>query len=111
MVRSLLVCVQVLALLGVALAAWGHGVTVEIEGNRVSPTEVTVSAGTTIHFHNLPSTRGRRTIVALDGSFRSPGLAQGEGWHHTFREPGVHSFYLREHPGATGKVVVVEPAP
>lgn len=111
MVRFLLVCLPVFALLGLAPAAWGHGVTVEIDGDRVTPSEVTVPAGTTIHFHNLPATPGRRTIVAVDGSFRSPGLSQGEGWHHTFLQPGIHSFYLREHPGTTGKVIVVEPPP
>ena len=41
------------------------------------------------------------------GSFQSPTLAPGEGWHQHFPFPGEFSFGLKERPGAKGVVTVV----
>jgi plastocyanin len=95
----------------IAAPALADGTHVEIGHNRISPAEVTVAAGQAVHFQNLDQMPGGHTIVADDGSFTSPGLAKDESWHHTFTKPGVYSYHIKEHPTATGKVIVVEKLP
>jgi plastocyanin len=111
MLRRTLATFAVLTGLLVAAPAPAHGVTVEVGHNRLSPAEVTVAVGQVVHFQNLDEMPGGHTIVADDGSFASPGLAKGEGWHHTFEKPGVYPYHIKEHPTATGKVIVVEKLP
>ncbi len=109
--RSTLVALALVAALSVPAVALAHGVTVNVGHNRISPAEVTISAGGIVHFHNHDEMPGGHTIVADDGSFESPGLAKGEDWHHTFPEPGTYTYHIKEHPTATGKIVVVEESP
>lgn len=92
----------------VASLAYAHGATIDIGHNRVEPAEVTIAVGGVVHFQNHDEMPGGHTIVADDGSFSSPGMAKDEGWHHTFEKPGTYSFHIKEHPGAKGKVIVVE---
>ena len=49
---------------------------------------------------------GGHTIVASDGSFESPSLSKDQKWSHTFTEPGVYAYEIKEHPSAKGKIVV-----
>ena len=65
-----------------------------------------MTVGTTVVFHNLDEMPGGHTIVASDGSFESPGLAKDQKWSHTFTEPGVYAYEIKEHPSAKGKIVV-----
>jgi plastocyanin len=95
----------------VASGALAHGVTVQVGHNRISPTEITVSVGQVVHFENLDEMPGGHTLVADDGSFKSPGLAKDEGWHHTFTKPGTYTYHIQEHPKAVGKVIVVDEEP
>jgi plastocyanin len=95
----------------VANGALAHGVTVQVGHNRISPTEITVSVGQVVHFENLDEMPGGHTLVADDGSFKSPGLAKGEGWHYTFTKPGTYAYHIQEHPKAVGKVIVVDEEP
>jgi plastocyanin len=79
---------------------------VHVGHNKLDPTDLKVAAGTTVVFHNLDEMPGGHSIVADDGSFQSPPLAKDKSWSHTFTEPGVYRYSIKEHPSAKGKVVV-----
>ena len=81
-------------------------VMVHVGHNKLDPSDLTVAAGTTVVFHNLDEMPGGHTIVADDGSFQSPALAKNKSWSHTFTEPGVYRYSIKEHPSAKGKIVV-----
>lgn len=96
-----------IAALLVASTALAHGPTVHVSVGRVKPVQIAVAAGTTIHFHYRASS-GTCTLVADDGSFESPTLAPGEGWHHAFETPGSFPYHVRENSAAKGTVLVGE---
>lgn len=79
---------------------------VQVGHNKLDPSDLTVAAGATVVFHNLDEMPGGHTIAADDGSFQSPGLAKDQNWSHTFNEPGVYLYSIKEHPTAKGKIVV-----
>ncbi len=81
-------------------------VMVHVGHNKLDPSDLKVAAGTTVVFHNLDEMPGGHSIVADDGSFQSPALAKNKSWSHTFTEPGVYLYSIKEHPSAKGKVVV-----
>ena len=74
--------------------------------NKLDPSELKVTTGTTVVFHNLDEMPGGHSIVADDGSFHSPALAKDQTWSHAFTEPGVYGYSIREHPSAKGTIVV-----
>jgi plastocyanin len=76
----------------------------------VVPATLAIHAGDVVHFQNANASAGTCTILADDGVFASPPLARGEGWHHTFSDPGTYGFFVEEFPSARGKIVVVEGA-
>jgi len=89
--------------------ASAHGPTVKVSYGRVSPALVVLRPGETVHFHNANAAPGTCTVVAEDGSFRSPPLERAEGWHYTFQKPGRFAFSVEGYPRARGEVVVAEP--
>ena len=99
-----LCAVGIAIVLGTSIAL-AHGDTVTIEEGGISPAELVVPVGTVVHFRNA-DTAGR-TIVGARGSFQSPTLAPGEGWHQRFPFPGSFSFDLKERPDAQGVITVV----
>jgi plastocyanin len=102
--RSKLASMLIGALLaGPALAA---DPTVKVGHNKLDPAELTVAVGTTVTFHNLDQMPGGHSIVADDGSFKSPGLAKDQSWSHKFEKAGTYSYSIKEHPSAKGKVIV-----
>ena len=102
-----------LALAALALAgaqpATAHGPSVKLSYEGMRPTEIVIAAGQTIHFQNVSSTARTFTLVADDGSFESPSMPRGEGWHHTFETAGRFTYFVRENPDRKG-VVTVAPA-
>jgi plastocyanin len=96
----------VISVLLAAPAFAADSATVKVGHNRLEPAELTVAAGTTVTFHNEDEMPGGHSIVADDGSFKSPGLAKGQDWSHTFSKPGTYSYMIKEHPSAKGKVIV-----
>ena len=98
--------------LAVALAALAAGgasaaeVTVKVGHNKIDPAEVTVAVGDSVVFHNLDAMPGGHTVVADDGSFASPGLAQDQKWTRTFDKTGRYGIHLKEHPAARGSIEV-----
>lgn len=105
MVRRL-ASVLLLSLLLAPIAVLADEVTVEVGHARLEPAELTVSAGTTVVFHNVDQMPGGHTIVADDGSFESPGLGKDEKWSHTFEEPGTFAYHIKEHSSAKGTIIV-----
>lgn len=96
----------VLLLLLAAAPAFAEGTVVTIGHNRIDPAEVTIKAGESVTFHNVDEMPGGHTVVADDGSFESPPLAKDQDWAHTFDEPGTHTYTIKQHPGAKGRIVV-----
>jgi plastocyanin len=95
--------------LAVALAPCRAGAadaTIEVGHNRLTPAEVRVGVGDTVTFHNVDAMPGGHTVEASDGSFASPPLGEDESWSHTFAKPGRFNVRIREHPGATARIVV-----
>lgn len=92
--------------LGLALPAAAEEVTVTVGHNRIEPARVSIRAGDTVRFHNVDEMPGGHTIAAQDGSFESPALARDESWSRTFEEPGTYPIQIRQHPKATGEIVV-----
>lgn len=107
---TLLAALAILATLPLAAAAQAHGTTVTVSHNKLEPAEVRVPAGGTVHFENVVAMPGGHTLVADDGSFKSPPLNKGEGWHHTFEKPGTVGYHIKEHPDAKGRIVVGDTA-
>lgn len=97
--------VLITLLLSTAPAFAGQTV-VKVGHNRLEPAEVTIEAGSTVTFKNEDQMPGGHTIVADDGSFESPGLAKDEEWSHTFEKAGTYLYKIKEHPSATGKIIV-----
>ena len=103
MIRIVVVLVGALL---VGASALAEAATVAVGHNRLTPSQLTVEAGTTVTFENQDAMPGGHTIVADDGSFQSPALAKGETWSHKFDEPGTHPYSIKEHPSAKGSVTV-----
>ncbi|MGH0030651.1 MAG: cupredoxin domain-containing protein [Myxococcota bacterium] len=89
------------------LAAAAHGPSVKLSYGRVTPPSLAIHAGDTVHFHNHGTTPRVFTVRGDDDAFESPPLARGEGWHHTFEEPGSYGYGVAEVPGMRGTIVVV----
>jgi plastocyanin len=100
--------VAFLTLVGPAAA---HGPTVRVTWSGVQPSNTTVRAGATVHFHNGNASGSPCTLVADDGSFESPTLGRAEGWHHVFAKPGTFIFHVKEMTSARGTIVVVGSEP
>ena len=104
--RGTLALLVTLSLMGVSSAAVAGEIMVHVGHNKIDPAELSVAVGTKVVFHNLDQMPGGHTVVADDGSFESPGLGKDEKWSHTFSTPGVHSYSIKEHPSAQGKIIV-----
>ena len=89
-----------------AFQAFAEDTSIAVGHSRLDPSEASISAGDTVSFHNEDEMPGGHSIVADDGSFKSPALAKGDSWSHTFSELGAHDFHIKEHPGAKGTITV-----
>ena len=99
----------VLSCLLLGAEALAHGPTVSLSYNRVAPKQLVIRAGQTVHFINASATPRGFTVQAEDGSFQSPTLARGEGWHYEFPEAGSFQFGVAEFSDMRG-VIIVAPA-
>ena len=106
----IIVAIGVFGSLLAATAAFAHGPSVRLSYDRVTPPKITIYAGQTIHFQNTSLTPRTLTVKAEDGSFESPPMGRGEGWHHTFEAPGSFPFAIVEFPSTKGAVVVAPKA-
>jgi plastocyanin/uncharacterized membrane protein YozB (DUF420 family) len=80
--------------------------SVKISNFQFEPKELTVAAGTTVDWTDE---RGRHSVVAADGSFKSDTLVAGGRFEHKFDKPGAYTYYCGEHgKGMSGVIVVAE---
>ena len=51
---------------------------------------------------------GGHVVVDEGGTLESPPLEKpGDGWHYTFEEPGTYHVFVKQHPKAKAKIVVI----
>jgi len=81
-------------------------VHVNINNYAFQAPSITIAPGTTVVFKNLDD--DPHTVTAVDGSFDSKGLGQGDTWSHRFTTPGTYAYYCKVHPMMKGTVVVTE---
>jgi len=77
-----------------------------INGDMYSPTHLTVTVGTTVHFVNQSATT--HTVSADDNSFDSGDIAPGKSWDHTFTKAGDVPFTCGYHGPAMAGVITVK---
>ena len=80
------------------------GDQVAIDGFAFAPAMLTVRVGSTVTWTNRDEEP--HTIVASDGSFRSPGMGTGATFSHTFSATGTFGYLCSIHPMMHGTVVV-----
>jgi plastocyanin/uncharacterized membrane protein YozB (DUF420 family) len=89
-------------------AATPEKMSVKISNFQFEPKELTVPAGSTVEWTDE---RGRHSVIAADGSFKSDTLVAGGHFEHKFDKPGTHSYYCGEHgKDMSGVIVVTEGA-
>lgn len=66
---------------------------------------LTVAAGTTVTWTN-DDPGMMHTVTAVDGSFDSGFLEEGDSWSYTFDEPGEYEYFCAPHPWMRAKVIV-----
>jgi len=79
---------------------------VNIDGYAFKAPSITIATGTVVVWKNLDD--DPHTVTAVDGSFDSGGLAQGDTFRHTFSKPGTYQYYCKVHPMMRGTVIVKE---
>ena len=91
-------------------AAAAEKVSVKISNFQFEPKELTVKVGTIVEWTDE---RGRHTVEADDGSFKSDTLTAGGQFEHKFDTPGVYPYYCSFHGEQHGKdmagVITVTP--
>ena len=106
MIRRSLLLVAVLSLL--ALPAQAHGPTIEISHSEMKPPLLNLFVGTTVHFANTVAMPGGHVVVDEAGTLESPPLEKpGDGWHYTFEEAGTYEVFVKQHPMAKARIVVI----
>jgi plastocyanin len=87
-----------------AVSAADDANTVTIKNFDYTPMAMTVSAGTTVTWHNLDGEP--HTIVSVDGLFRSAALDSGETFAFKFTKTGTFKYVCTIHPRMIGTVTV-----
>jgi plastocyanin/uncharacterized membrane protein YozB (DUF420 family) len=78
--------------------------SVKISNFQFEPKELTVAAGSTVEWTDE---RGRHSVIAGDGSFKSDTLVAGGIFQHKFDKPGTYSYSCGEHGKDMSGVIVV----
>ena len=82
------------------------GDAISINNFAFVPATLTVPVGGTVTWTNQD--QEPHTVVAGDGSFRSPGLGTGATYSHTFPTAGSFDYMCSIHPFMHGTVVVTK---
>jgi plastocyanin len=75
---------------------------VSIVNFRFEPAEYTTSVGSTVWWVNEGS--APHTVTSDD--FDSGTIRTGNGFAHTFEEPGEYAYWCENHPGMEGTIIV-----
>ena len=89
-----------------ATAPAGADVTVNVGHSSFDPAKVTIQKGESVTFHNVQEMPGGHTVVADDGSWKSPPLKLDETFTKRFEQSGTVKIHVEQHPAATGEIVV-----
>jgi plastocyanin len=98
--------VGLLLLPAATLADKADRAKIEVSHGTFEPSAITVKAGKKVVFKNVVEMPGGHTIAFEEIDAESEALGNGEKWSHTFTEPGVYHFYVKEHPDNKGTVTV-----
>ncbi|MET0703510.1 MAG: cupredoxin family copper-binding protein, partial [Mycobacterium sp.] len=82
------------------------GNTVDINNFAFAPATLTVPVGATVTWTNRDEEP--HTVVAGNGSFRSPGMGTGATYSFTFTNAGSFDYICSIHPFMHGTVVVTQ---
>jgi len=80
-------------------------VSINIQGFAFSPKTITVKVGTQVTWTNLDNVG--HTATALDGSYDSGLLNNGESFTFQFDQPGTFEYLCTPHPSMRGIIIVV----
>jgi plastocyanin len=80
-------------------------VSINIQGFAFSPENITVKVGTQVTWTNLDNVG--HTATALDSSFDSGLLSNGESFTFQFDQPGTFEYRCTPHPSMRGIITVV----
>jgi len=95
-------------LVGLAGVAKAHGPTIEISHHEMKPALLNLYVGSTVHFLNTVAMPGGHVVVDAGGTIESPPLEEpGDDWHYTFETAGTYEIYVKQHPMAKARIVVV----
>jgi len=78
--------------------------TISIHEFMFSPTSITVTAGTTVHWKNLDPEP--HTVRSVDATFKSDALDQDDSFAFKFDKPGTYRYVCSIHPQMVGTIVV-----
>jgi plastocyanin len=78
--------------------------TISIHEFMFSPTSVTVTAGTTVHWKNMDPEP--HTVRSVDATFKSDALDQDDSFAFKFDKPGTYRYVCSIHPQMVGTIVV-----
>ena len=81
-------------------------VTVAVGHSSFDPAQVKISKGESVTFRNVQEMPGGHTVVADDGSWKSPPLALNEKFTKRFEQSGTVKIHIEQHPHGTGEIVV-----
>jgi plastocyanin len=81
-------------------------VTVVIGHGSFDPAQVKLEKGESVIFHNVQEMPGGHTVVADDGSWKSPALALDGKFSKRFEQSGIVKIHLEQHPDVAGEIVV-----
>ncbi|TGD89374.1 amidase [Mycolicibacterium sp. CH28] len=82
------------------------GTAVNITNFAFTPAALTVKVGDTVTWTNKDEEP--HTVVADDGSFRSPGLDTNAAYSYMFTKPGSFDYICSIHPFMHGTVAVTQ---
>jgi plastocyanin len=78
--------------------------TVAMKDFSFKPAELEVTRGTAVQWTNQDG--AAHTVVADDGSFKSPELATGQVFKFTFAKAGTFTYKCTIHPSMVGQIIV-----
>ncbi len=103
--KALILASMLLAALGANQSETpSTGPTVHIKDFAYHAATLTVAPGTSVHFVNDDGEA--HTVTAVDKSFDSAGMDNGDSWTHSFTKPGTYAYFCALHPYMKGVVIV-----
>jgi len=108
---ALLLCTTAILFLATPALAAGSRHQVNIVKYSYLPSSLIIKAGDTVTWTNQDAVEHDVTVTSGPASFRSPMLAQGSSWSHTFTVAGPYSYVCSVHPDMRASITVSAPPP